>query len=172
MNKQRAHVVIRSMRWWEIPTVESIESQLFPSDPWSIEQWWRELASDHTHYWVLALETPDGGESGELVGYAGLSIQSPEGDVQTIAISPQHQGRGLGSQLLEHLLNHAHERRVSSIFLEVRSDNAPAIALYEKRGFERISKRSRYYPDGTDALIYRLAGSQLRHRESGGTSDD
>lgn len=39
------------------------------------------------------------------------------------------------------------------IALEVREDNAPAIALYEKTGFIRAGRRRRYYPDGTDALV-------------------
>jgi ribosomal-protein-alanine N-acetyltransferase len=40
--------------------------------------------------------------------------------------------------------------------LEVRSDNGPAIALYDRFGFERISSRTDYYGPSVDALIMRL----------------
>jgi hypothetical protein len=40
--------------------------------------------------------------------------------------------------------------------LEVRADNAGAIALYERFGFERISVRRGYYPGGVDAWVMRL----------------
>lgn len=139
---------IRPMRWWDIPTVDSLERKLFPNDPWSVEQWWRELATLHNHYWVAE-------EDGKLIGYAGLSVQAPDSDVQTIAIDSEVQGQGLGGLLLHEMLNRARELGVRSTFLEVRKDNAPAIALYSKAGFEQISERRNYYPDGSSAAIMR-----------------
>lgn len=144
----RTRPEFRSMRWWDIPAVDSLEHSLFPNDPWSVEQWWRELATLHNHYWVVE-------EDSKIVGYAGLSVQAPDSDIQTIAIDPQSQGRGLGARLLAEMLKRARELGVRSIFLEVRTDNAPAIALYNKAGFERISERCNYYPDGSSATIMR-----------------
>jgi ribosomal protein S18 acetylase RimI-like enzyme len=42
-------------------------------------------------------------------------------------------------------------------YLEVRADNAAAIALYEAEGFHPIGRRPGYYGRGTDAVLY--AGS-------------
>jgi ribosomal-protein-alanine N-acetyltransferase len=47
------------------------------------------------------------------------------------------------------------DRGAESMMLEVRADNSVAITLYERMGFERISTRTRYYADGTDAQIWR-----------------
>ena len=47
-------------------------------------------------------------------------------------------------------------RGAACCFLEVRSRNSAAIALYEKAGYEYISTRRNYYPDD-DAAIYRIA---------------
>jgi ribosomal-protein-alanine N-acetyltransferase len=44
---------------------------------------------------------------------------------------------------------------VTYIFLEVRSDNTSALSMYSSFGFVEISKRAKYYPDGTDAVILR-----------------
>ncbi len=42
------------------------------------------------------------------------------------------------------------------MMLEVRSTNEDAIGMYEGLGFHAIATRSRYYPDGGDAVIMRL----------------
>jgi len=139
---------IRPMRWWDIPAVDAIEGDLFPHDRWSTDQWWRELAAPHNHYWVATVNA-------EIIGYCGLSVQTPDADVQTMAIGTPWQGRGHGKVVLNHLIESSKSFGVRFIFLEVRDDNAPAIALYEHAGFTRMSSRPAYYPDGGTALVFR-----------------
>jgi len=80
-----------------------------------------------------------------------------ESDVQTIAVAPSAQGRGLGGTLLEALVEHARAAGATSMLLEVRADNVAAIALYERHGFDRIAVRRRYYqPGDVDAWVMRL----------------
>ena len=59
-------------------------------------------------------------------------------------------------RLLERLHGEMKSRGAACCFLEVRSRNSAAIALYEKAGYEYISTRRNYYPDD-DAAIYRIA---------------
>ena len=136
------------MRWWDIDVVNPLEQELFPLDPWSIDQWWRELAQLHNHYFVVE-------SAGELCGYAGLSISGSDADIQTIAIADSFQGKGFGRKLLNQLVARSRELGVTYIFLEVRSDNTSALSMYSSFGFAEISKRAKYYPDGTDAVILR-----------------
>lgn len=143
-----SQLTIRPMRWWDIPSVDTIEGELFPHDRWSTDQWWRELAALHNHYWVATVNA-------EIIGYCGLSVQTPDADVQTMAIGTTWQGRGHGKVVLDHLIESSKSFGVRFIFLEVREDNAPAIALYGHAGFTRMSSRPAYYPDGSTALIYR-----------------
>jgi ribosomal-protein-alanine N-acetyltransferase len=71
--------------------------------------------------------------------------------VHTIGVSPEFQGRGIGTALLAALLARADEL-FAPVFLEVRTDNTAAISLYERHGFTRIGLRKRYYrPSGADA---------------------
>lgn len=145
---------LRPMRWWDIEVLPSIEHGLFGADAWSAEQFWSELAGVPASRWyVVAAEAGPAGE--EVVGYAGLAYAADVGDVQTMAVRPDRQGRGLGGLLIDALLAEAARRGCAEVFLEVRRDNAPARALYDRRGFTQVAVRSRYYGDGTDALVLR-----------------
>lgn len=72
----------------------------------------------------------------------------------SLATKPEAQGKGVGSALIEAAEHSARQRRCSSLRLEVRTDNATAISLYERRGYERIGEYASYYQDGADALRY------------------
>jgi ribosomal-protein-alanine N-acetyltransferase len=137
------------MRWWHIAPVAALEESLFPGDRWSVEQFWGELAQSTRDY-VVAVDGDD------VVGYAGVFVLAPQADVQTIAVRADQQGRGVGGALLDELLARAAHGGASELMLEVRSDNEPAISMYLRRGFERISRRRAYYPDGADADIMRV----------------
>jgi len=77
-----------------------------------------------------------------------------EADVQTVAVAPAAQGRGVGARLLGALLERAVEQGARRVTLEVRADNAVAIALYRRHGFARVAVRRGYYqPEGADAWI-------------------
>jgi [ribosomal protein S18]-alanine N-acetyltransferase len=153
-------LALRAMRWWDVETLLPLEAQLFDGWAWSAETFWSELAAPGR--WYVVAESDD---DGKLLGYAGLAASGAEADVQTIGVAPSAQGRGVGALLLGALLSEAARRGCSSVLLEVRADNAPAIRLYERHGFERIAVRRRYYqPGDVDASILRLR--PLRPRPS------
>ena len=142
------------MRWWDVPAVHALEVRLFDPDQWSPEVFWSELAAGR--WYVVAEQVgPDG--RGGVVGYAGLAVAGTEADVQTVAVSPDAQGRGIGRLLLDALVAQAARQGATSVLLEVRADNPSAIRLYERTGFERIAVRRRYYrPGDIDAHVMRL----------------
>ncbi|MFM1965558.1 MAG: hypothetical protein RL134_1283 [Actinomycetota bacterium] len=139
---------IRGMRWWDIADVHAIEESVFAETAWTPAQFWSELAQDDRTYLVCEA-------SGRIAAYGGVMVRPPTADIQTIAVSAEHRGHGLARELLEHLLAVADHRDCSEVLLEVRADNAPAIALYASEGFEVIARRSSYYGPGLDALIMR-----------------
>ncbi len=93
---------------------------------------------------------------GVIVGYAGVMIVDTTADIQTIAVLPDHEGRGIGTALLHELLAEAARRGAREVLLEVRADNPRAQLLYTRTGFTQISTRRRYYRDGVDAWVMRL----------------
>lgn len=139
----------------DAPACAEIEQILFPEDsPWSAEAFASEIAAPHTH--CLALETTDPAREPQLIGYAILAVggpsHDPEAEIHTIGILPEWQGKGL-SKLLMDLLVAVADRLRAPIFLEVRTDNRPAVGLYERYGFAIEGTRRAYYqPSGADAF--------------------
>lgn len=142
------------LRWWHIEQLSALDEQLFSPDVWSPETFWSELAAPGRWY-TIAVDS----QNPEIVlGYAGLAVNGPDADVQTVAVAPSTQGSGLGRRLLEALIAQASAQGARTLLLEVRADNDPAIALYHSSGFERIARRRGYYqPGNIDALIMRRA---------------
>lgn len=142
---------LRRMRWWDIVPVCRLEGELFAEDAWSDTMFWSELAARDTRWYVVAVD------GDEVVGYAGLCVYAPDqAYVQTIGVAADHQGHGIGNELLIALLGEAVARGARCVDLEVRADNEVAIKLYEKHGFQRQGVRRGYYqPSGADALVMR-----------------
>ena len=145
-----AGITIRDMSLDDVPAVGALEHKLFPIDAWPVQMFLDELSQPETRRYLVA-ETSEG-----IVGYAGLMCIEPIADVQTIAVVPDYEGRGIGSTLLTHLIDEARQRGAADVLLEVRADNPRAQQLYIRFGFEQIHVRPRYYRDGVDALIMRL----------------
>lgn len=77
------------------------------------------------------------------------------GRVYAIAVAPSAQGLGLGWTMMEHLLAKFASHGVRRVYLEVRADNIPAIALYRKLGFVDHADLRHYYRPGRHALRMR-----------------
>ncbi|WP_372481998.1 ribosomal protein S18-alanine N-acetyltransferase, partial [Streptomyces fuscigenes] len=148
------HVELREMRWWDIEAVLELEDELFPEDAWSPGMFWSELAHARGPHATRRYVVAD--EGGRIVGYGGLAAVGGVADVQTIGVTRDHWGGGLGARLLTELLRHATSFESSEVLLEVRVDNKRAQRLYERFGFEPIGFRKGYYqPGNVDALVMR-----------------
>jgi ribosomal-protein-alanine N-acetyltransferase len=155
-------MIMREMTVADLPAVLDLERSLFPEDAWSEGMFLEELGQcPGGRYYVLAEEPAEEPAAG-LLGYAGLAAVAPvapagatdAGDVQTIAVRPDHWGRGIGAALLTALLAEAAARGCTAVFLEVRADNERAKKLYRRFGFEEVGVRKRYYqPSGVDAIV-------------------
>jgi [ribosomal protein S18]-alanine N-acetyltransferase len=145
-----------------------LERILFPGDdPWTERAFRDELNAGH-HY-VAARRYTEGPDTegrdaapivgGELAGYAGLAfVAGPpraEAEIHTIGVDPAQHRRGIGRTMLRALLEVA-DAATATVFLEVRTDNAAARALYEAESFTVVGIRKRYYrPSGADAYTMR-----------------
>lgn len=100
------------------------------------------------------------GTWGLIAAEGGMAIARAAGgeaELLTLAVAPAARRRGLGRALVGTVLAEAAGRGAARLFLEVKADNAPAIALYRAAGCIEVGRRRRYYADGTDALVLRVA---------------
>lgn len=67
-----------------------------------------------------------------MAAFAITQVVLDEASLFNIAVDPAFQRRGLGRQLLQHLIDELIKRDVLTLWLEVRASNLPAIALYEQ----------------------------------------
>ncbi len=153
-----APITFRPLTYADLPQVIALERRAFPT-PWSLAMF------------VLELSKPAGvciaaTDSGKIVGYLICARYDQVWHLMNIAVDPPARRRGVATGLLEQMLERAGPD--SSYTLEVRTSNAPAIALYERFGFRAAGTRPRYYRDtGEDAMImWRTA----RNAETSGAS--
>ena len=94
------------------------------------------------------------GDTGKVVGYAGLLVVADEGYITNVAVDPSRRRQGVAAQLLQVFDNFARGNQLAFLTLEVRPSNAAAIALYEGFGFAEAGRRRNYYDlPKEDALI-------------------
>ncbi|MCI5955643.1 MAG: GNAT family N-acetyltransferase [Clostridiales bacterium] len=79
-----------------------------------------------------------GGELASVASLKGMSGRAAHRAVLAISVRQRFWHRGVGTQMMNRLIEHARAVGIDVIELEVRSDNASAINLYQKMGFERI----------------------------------
>ena len=98
-------------------------------------------------------------ENGSIVGTASLSRlprrMAHRGDF-SVSVAKSHWNRGIGSRLLECILTFAAESGFDIIDLQVRSDNAAAIHLYEKFGFQKLCTYPAFFKIGTQTVDFEL----------------
>ena len=138
-------IEIVKMNESHVSAVAELEKQNF-SEPWP-EIAVRSELTNKLALWLVALD----GET--VVGYVGSQTVLQEADMMNIAVADTHRRRGIAKMLVEELILQLDAYQLS---LEVRSSNAPAIALYEALGFQQVGLRKNYYrKPKEDALILR-----------------
>ena len=131
-----------------VAQVAALEKICF-HDPWSENSVASELTNPLS-LWLVALD----GET--VAGYVGSQSVEGEADMMNVAVHPEHRRRGIARMLINELTDALAKQGVHSLALEVRSSNAPAIALYEQLGFSQVGRRPNYYRNPKeDALILR-----------------
>ena len=138
----------RRMEIDDIDTVMGVETKVY-TYPWT-ETIFKDCIRVGYDCW-LALE------NNSVVAHAVISVAAGESHILNISVAANHQGRGIGKQFIEFLVNIAREKQATIIMLEVRPSNVAAINCYNAAGFNEIGCRKDYYPASNgreDALLF------------------
>jgi len=141
---------LRDLVQADLPWMAGLEREIFGHAAWSeplIREDWR---YGHGRYRGVVVD-------GELAGYAVYGFEGDAFHLMNLAVDAAHRGHGLATLLVEEFLAEARRLRAPDAWLEVAVDNAAALALYAKYGFELVRVRRKYYqPEGIDAQVMRL----------------
>jgi ribosomal-protein-alanine N-acetyltransferase len=122
-------------------------SSLSLKESWSFDSFSKELSNPLAKY--LVAKTDD-----KTVGFAGVWTIVDEGHITNIAVHPNFRKKGIGSALVQSLIDHSKAWGCTALTLEVRASNTSAKNLYKKFGFIEEGIRKRYYQDNKeDAII-------------------
>ena len=133
-------------------TIEDLESikNILASDFdnfWSFDVLEDELECDNS-YVIVAKNTDN-----TIIGFAGLKTILDEADIMNIVVKKDFRHNGIGSILLENLINYSKNTNMKTITLEVNENNLSAIRLYDKFSFDKLGIRKKYYNGESDAII-------------------
>lgn len=143
------HPRIRPALATDLDGLLALEASSFDSDRISRAQWRRHIASRSAR--VLVHGTPDAIDAAAVVFYRRNSRHAR---LYSLAVAAQARGEGLGGALVAAAEADALARGCTSMGLEVRPDNAAALALYERCGYASRTRVPRFYEDGADAWRY------------------
>lgn len=129
----------------DISAIRDLEVVSFPQDAWPLIEMIGVLSLPSMERWKAVVD-------GQLVGFVAADIRRRQDIawIATIAVDPKHRGKGIGAALMEVVEKRVH---MPVMRLSARASNDAAIALYQKRGYEKIAIWPRYYDGGEDAVV-------------------
>jgi [ribosomal protein S18]-alanine N-acetyltransferase len=162
MAEQRAalepeSITITRMSEHDLLEIVEIEEQSGLSR-WGWAAYYAELQGNNRELMLVARPARASiAEPGPIAGYIVARETAGELHINNVAVRAEYRRRGIGAALLERILHEARRRKANAAFLEVRSANLAAQALYEKNGFRAIARRADYYSEPReDAVVMTL----------------
>jgi len=132
----------------QIDDVLAIEEASFTS-PWTREMYLAELKNRGVSFCFLARD-----DDGRAVGFCSVWRVVDELHINNLAVLPGFRRSGIGSELLQYVLQHGAALGARRATLEVRQSNEAARLLYEHFGFAVAGVRRSYYTKPVeDALV-------------------
>jgi ribosomal-protein-alanine N-acetyltransferase len=141
-------LAFRPMVLEDIETVMRLEQAVYEF-PWT-ERIFKDCIRVGYDCWLALLEK-------EIIAHAVISVAATESHMLNLSVSTKHQGKGIGKQFIQFLLDIAGKKSAEIMMLEVRPSNVQAINCYYSAGFNEIGCRKDYYPAPNgkeDALLF------------------
>ena len=132
--------------------IAALEELIFP-DPWNERSIQDCICTDGAMCFCCI-------ENGKAVAYLLGRLIAPEGEIYRVAVHPNYRHKYIGYRLLDYSVKTSKGRGLEVIFLEVRSQNFPAIKLYASYGFKEAGRRKNYYKNPQDDAIIMLKASK------------
>lgn len=136
----------REWTFEDLNQIAELEKECFSVEPWNVRMLAESFLSGR--FFGSLLE-----EEGTITAYGGISVVEDEAELQLIATPEMYRRCGRAKKILDDLTSEARRRGAERMFLEVRVSNTAALMMYLGYGFVGVYARTRYYPDGEDAIV-------------------
>ncbi|MFT5808361.1 MAG: ribosomal-protein-alanine N-acetyltransferase [Moritella dasanensis] len=130
-----------------LPLIQKIEAASH-AFPWSDKVFASNFGARYFNFLLVQDE--------QVLGYYFANQVAGEASLLNITVAPEHQGKGYGKQLINHLIQECQQQELFQLWLEVRESNHGAYHLYLNVGFNEVDRRINYYPAATgreDAIM-------------------
>ncbi len=131
-------ITIREMTLEDVDSVHEIEQEQFVV-PWTKASFIKELTENVCGlYYVAEVD-------GVVAGFIGLWHVIFEGHMTNVAVLKKYEGMGIGTMLMQKIIDVAIEKDMTGITLECSTVNEKALHIYKKFGFVIEGERKEYY---------------------------
>lgn len=130
-------IKIRAMQDADVEQISRLEEETF-SMPWSRESFLSMIHNENARYYVAE-------QDGLVVGGCGVLMAAGEGNITNVVVDKKFRGQGIGTRMLQYLIEEGERNGLSAFTLEVRVSNVQAIHVYEKLGFISEGIRPNFY---------------------------
>jgi [ribosomal protein S18]-alanine N-acetyltransferase len=137
---------VREFQAEDIPGVLEIQASCREISQWSAGDY-AAVALGQMHGWIAETHA-------KVTGFLIAREIVSEIEILNLAVAPHRRSQGVGSALLNKVIEWADTSNKERAFLEVRVSNSGAIRFYEAHGFQFSGSRRKYYSDPIeDALV-------------------
>ncbi|MEQ1785297.1 MAG: GNAT family N-acetyltransferase [Hyphomonadaceae bacterium] len=148
--------MIRDMEAGDVDALTAIEVACFAAgyaDKMMSREDFEEVLTDEHASLFCAVE------GNEVAGYAYLLLEDGAANFDSLAVSPAHQGKGIGDQLFKRVEQYCLEKRIPRLNLEIKETNYTLLKRYHNYGYKCFEVEAGFYADGWGAI------RMLRHFE-------
>lgn len=141
--------MLRRMDFFDVPVILEIENRCF-KNPWSAFAFWELMSSEDCYCIVMANK--------KIIGYGMACLEDDKIHILNIAVEKEERRKGIGTRILQDMLEYCASNKKRRAILEVRRRNCAAISFYERHHFNKIGVKRRYYSDDDAIIMERLMG--------------
>ncbi len=141
--------MIRDMQAQDVDALAAIEVACFAAgyaDKMMSREDFAEVLADEDAALFCAME------GDEVAGYAFLILEDGAANFDSLAVSPAHQGKGLGEKLFRHVERYCQDNAIKRLNLEIKETNYPLLKRYHGYGYKCFAIEPGFYADGWGAI--------------------
>lgn len=144
--EQAEELVIRGAELSDLEKIHECEAASF-TEPWSYAMLYDDIIENSNTVYMVVVR------NGEIIGYGGMWVVLDEAHITNVCIKPEYRKMGYAKVLMKELIKVSKQHGTTSMTLEVRVSNKPALRLYKQFGFTIQGLRKRYYRNNEDAYV-------------------